>query len=595
MSLYSSLTQVLAPFAAKINGLLTGWDGTKYSTPGEAVRTQISDLHVLIGDVPGQAIDSSAISYGDSNVETALDTVNGRLTELDDALNEVVTPVLAWERGNLKPDGTNAGSGRYVRTINPVIIDSDTFHVEFDDSYSTDAIIGIRIYNGDTVVESINKRESADIPITPGYGVRFLLTCGGNDTETVIPVESADDYLTITYDHVMNVHTDKTLSLSNRPADAKIVGQRIADIVNVQRDIPLVWERGDVSSTGNNTSSGSLVVIRTKLPAIHAEYPTIYYSVDSGYKMTVWKNDDGTQSVTSKLTGDGSFTFGGEGVFRLTLRHTDDSEIDPSDGSHVRIYGIEDLKTTVNDLTERVDKSDYESFMSFSIFQKFGVIGDSFASGSLHHPDDGGWTGNYDMSWPQILARQTGSQAVNFTKGGLSTKTWLENTTWGLAKLLATEAQQLYIIALGINDSTQIGAGTLSLGTIADVDTEDYTQNPNTFYGNYGRIIGNILAHAPYAKIACLSVARLNERGMDTHIKAIADKYGLPFIDLTSDPYFTSTVYYGSIISNHPLTYGYAGMAKAIERLICLDVIENPYWDTYYGLTAEDESGEPDE
>jgi lysophospholipase L1-like esterase len=199
------------------------------------------------------------------------------------------------------------------------------------------------------------------------------------------------------------------------------------------------------------------------------------------------------------------------------------------------------------------------------------------------------------MSWPQILARQTGSQAVNFTKGGLSTKTWLENTTWGLAKLLATEAQQLYIIALGINDSTQIGAGTLSLGTIADVDTEDYTQNPNTFYGNYGRIIGNILAHAPYAKIACLSVARLNERGMDTHIKAIADKYGLPFIDLTSDPYFTSTVYYGSIISNHPLTYGYAGMAKAIERLICLDVIENPYWDTYYGLTAEDESGEPDE
>jgi hypothetical protein len=53
MSLYSSLTQVLAPFAAKINGLLTGWDGTKYSTPGEAVRTQINDLHVLIGDVPG--------------------------------------------------------------------------------------------------------------------------------------------------------------------------------------------------------------------------------------------------------------------------------------------------------------------------------------------------------------------------------------------------------------------------------------------------------------------------------------------------------------------------------------------------------------
>ena len=79
MSLYSSLTQVLAPFAAKINGLLTGWDGTRYSTPGEAVRQQIADLHVLIGDEPGTAIQSSAVAYGDSDVETALDDVNGRL------------------------------------------------------------------------------------------------------------------------------------------------------------------------------------------------------------------------------------------------------------------------------------------------------------------------------------------------------------------------------------------------------------------------------------------------------------------------------------------------------------------------------------
>jgi len=84
MSLYSSLTQVLAPFAAKINGLLTGWDGTKYSTPGEAVRQQISDLHVLIGDTPGTAIQASAVAYNDSNVGTELTNINGRLQQLDD-------------------------------------------------------------------------------------------------------------------------------------------------------------------------------------------------------------------------------------------------------------------------------------------------------------------------------------------------------------------------------------------------------------------------------------------------------------------------------------------------------------------------------
>ena len=89
MSLYSSLTQVLAPFAAKINGLLTGWDGTRYSTPGEAVRQQISDLHVLIGDVPGTAIQASAVAYGDSDVGTELANVNGRLQEQADDISEL--------------------------------------------------------------------------------------------------------------------------------------------------------------------------------------------------------------------------------------------------------------------------------------------------------------------------------------------------------------------------------------------------------------------------------------------------------------------------------------------------------------------------
>ena len=90
MSLYSSLTQVLAPFAARLNGLLTGYDGTVYSTPGEAVRTQINDLHVLIGDTPGTAIQASAVAYNDSNVAAELADVNGRLQQL-------VTPLSALQ------------------------------------------------------------------------------------------------------------------------------------------------------------------------------------------------------------------------------------------------------------------------------------------------------------------------------------------------------------------------------------------------------------------------------------------------------------------------------------------------------------------
>ena len=127
----------------------------------------------------------------------------------------------------------------------------------------------------------------------------------------------------------------------------------------------------------------------------------------------------------------------------------------------------------------------------------------------------------------------------------------------------------------------------MDLGTLEDVNVSDHTQNPDTFYGNYGRIIGNILAHAPKAKIVCLSVAREGQRSMDEHIKAVAEKYGVPFIDLTEEPYFTSEIYYGSMAGGHPLAYGYAGMGRAIERLLQKCVIVNSaYFADYTGQTT---------
>lgn len=72
------------PIQTALNGIKTGYDGTVYSTPGEALRTQINNLHVLIGDEPGVPINASAIGYGeDSNVADELTGLNGRLEELE--------------------------------------------------------------------------------------------------------------------------------------------------------------------------------------------------------------------------------------------------------------------------------------------------------------------------------------------------------------------------------------------------------------------------------------------------------------------------------------------------------------------------------
>jgi hypothetical protein len=126
MSLYESLSRVLAPFASRLNGLLTGYDGTTYSSPAEAVRTQISDLHVLIGDIQGDAkISGSAVGYDGTEsglsattMQGAIDevsgdvtAVNGRLQKLDSTLDysertiRMDNPTM-WRNGWVRPDGT---------------------------------------------------------------------------------------------------------------------------------------------------------------------------------------------------------------------------------------------------------------------------------------------------------------------------------------------------------------------------------------------------------------------------------------------------------------------------------------------------------
>lgn len=104
MSLYESLSRVLAPFASRLNGLLTGYDGTTYSSPAEAVRTQISDLHVLIGDIQGDAkISGSAVRYeGDlsaTNMQDAVDEVSADVTAVNGRLQELDERVAALEAG----------------------------------------------------------------------------------------------------------------------------------------------------------------------------------------------------------------------------------------------------------------------------------------------------------------------------------------------------------------------------------------------------------------------------------------------------------------------------------------------------------------
>lgn len=210
---------------------------------------------------------------------------------------------------------------------------------------------------------------------------------------------------------------------------------------------------------------------------------------------------------------------------------------------------------------------------TLSLFQKVGVVGDSYASGELAF--DNNYVDHYEISWLQILARKDGFAGTNFSHGGLSTHTWLSDPK-GLSLMKSSEAQDLYILALGIND---VSFGLSYLGSEADIDT-----GVDSFYGNYGKIIKAIQTKAPQAKIVMATIAESSDSATQFNeaIKSIANHFAIPVIVQLDDPLFNSFFYKNNMVGGHPTGPVYAAMAAAFERLIGQSMIDHlDYYKTF--------------
>jgi hypothetical protein len=240
-------------------------------------------------------------------------------------------------------------------------------------------------------------------------------------------------------------------------------------------------------------------------------------------------------------------------------------------------------------------------YSGVGMFPRFGVVGDSFASGVIYTSGTSVDTHHYSLSWPQILARQSGGVAVNYSYGGLSTKTFITNSTYGLSKLLSDISNGngcgLYLLCLGINDSNSSNTwgGISILGSSEDINTSNPDLNADTFWGNYSRIISKIKAAAPASRIVMTTFQRIptpqTSEGFvpfNNAIKQIAAYNEIPCITLTDDPFFTSSFYLNKMVSSHPTAPQYVGYAKAMDRLIAKCAISNyDYFKTWTNGAAD--------
>lgn len=139
-----------------------------------------------------------------------------------------------------------------------------------------------------------------------------------------------------------------------------------------------------------------------------------------------------------------------------------------------------------------------------AIFRTIACIGDSLSSGEFETVNEERkkcYNDLYEYSWGQFIARCIGSKVYNFSRGGMTAKWYLDTFADENDLFNPDKKCQCYIIALGVNDVSEVIGEKYEFGNIEDVKKD----NLETFCGNYGKIIKKYKEISPDAKFFLMS------------------------------------------------------------------------------------------
>ena len=143
------------------------------------------------------------------------------------------------------------------------------------------------------------------------------------------------------------------------------------------------------------------------------------------------------------------------------------------------------------------------------IFQTIACIGDSLSSGEFEYYVDESkprqYIDKFEFSWGQFMAKMTWSKVYNFSRGGMSAKEYMETFADENNMFDVSKKADAYIIALGVNDLLNM---KMPIGTINDIDVNDYNNNKDTFAGWYGRVISKYKEINPQAKFFFITMPK---------------------------------------------------------------------------------------
>ncbi|MBO5917364.1 MAG: SGNH/GDSL hydrolase family protein [Oscillospiraceae bacterium] len=223
--------------------------------------------------------------------------------------------------------------------------------------------------------------------------------------------------------------------------------------------------------------------------------------------------------------------------------------------------------------------NDYQKHL-YAAFDVVGVIGDSLASGECFTPGGEG-ADMYEYSWLQFMCREADITGYNFSRGGATCASWIDDATRGYG--MASQSDKLckaYFIGLGQNDANH----SYPIGTIADIDDSDYHNNADTYYGNYGGIIQRMKELVPDAKFFLftdpLGASSTTREAYNVAVRAICEHFtNCYLIDLSadySDIYLSPSGFIQqNNTSNHYSAAAYKYMANIIGDIVDSIIINN--------------------
>ena len=205
-------------------------------------------------------------------------------------------------------------------------------------------------------------------------------------------------------------------------------------------------------------------------------------------------------------------------------------------------------------------------------FKTFTGIGDSLMAGYTSvdgHTINSATARSEENNWFSYLLSRLNRTGTNLAIGSSTTHNWrYHDQAGGLDSNIenANIPTNCYFMGIGVNDERQ----SLTVGYETDIN-EDYTQNADSFYGNYDYCINRLKIFNPHAKIFCFTIPNSEENASNynTAIRYICSLYDNVYcIDLNTLYDFSTGFIADNFTNGHynPITYNY--MSILIEKAI---------------------------